>query len=457
MPEYAKRVAADAIVFLMWPGWKTELRANRWHYASRWARHLPVILVQPVDGLPADVHLAEDEPRIPGCEILHVTSAQRDDVYLHRAIVQLEQLRRHVELRGYERLLFWMYNPDFVAMMSLMPAVGRIYHATENYFMHPGLKPWFLNRMRGAIGSVDTTICCSEGVRNSYEPHARGDCMVLTNGCDYSFYARGGSDDELREAGRDYAKIAVYGGNINDRLDYELLSHAADSATDTFFAFFGREYFPDAVFHNRWGALLCRPNVRYFGLVDPDRLPPIYGTADVGLMPYRADSFGTKNEFPIKTFEMLATGLPVVASNRDMLAPLERSGIKMAWSADEFAAAIGTSGRAALTDTETAELRELAADNDYDKKFEVVLKLVSRLTASREEPTTPTGSHMGFDSMEDLELVLRGVRRDRTVGELLWQLGLSLARVTGIALWPIIPSALRSRLKGIWQRLLGVS
>ena len=117
--------------------------------------------------------------------------------------------------------------------------------------------------------------------------------MVLTNGCDYSFYARGGSDDELREAGRDYAKIAVYGGNINDRLDYELLSHAADSATDTFFAFFGRVYFPDAVFHNRWGALLCRPNVRYFGLVDPDRLPPIYGTADVGLMPYRADSMIT--------------------------------------------------------------------------------------------------------------------------------------------------------------------
>ena len=52
MPEYAERVAADAIVFLIWPGWKTELRANRWHYASRWARHLPVILVQPVDGLP---------------------------------------------------------------------------------------------------------------------------------------------------------------------------------------------------------------------------------------------------------------------------------------------------------------------------------------------------------------------------------------------------------------------
>ena len=36
---------ADAVYFMMWGGWKTELRSNRWHFARQWSRYLPVIML----------------------------------------------------------------------------------------------------------------------------------------------------------------------------------------------------------------------------------------------------------------------------------------------------------------------------------------------------------------------------------------------------------------------------
>jgi len=66
----------DAVYFLMFAGWKRELRSNRWHYASRWARHVPVVLVQPDQVIVTKKLVVEPEPRIANCEILSVKTAQ---------------------------------------------------------------------------------------------------------------------------------------------------------------------------------------------------------------------------------------------------------------------------------------------------------------------------------------------------------------------------------------------
>ena len=39
--------AFDAVVMLTWSDWHREPRSNRFHYATRFARHLPVYFVQP--------------------------------------------------------------------------------------------------------------------------------------------------------------------------------------------------------------------------------------------------------------------------------------------------------------------------------------------------------------------------------------------------------------------------
>src|SRR5690242_3554006 len=57
-----KRLDADSVYILLHQGWNNEARANRWHFATRWARHLPVVLVSP-DTVWAG-HVSRREPRI---------------------------------------------------------------------------------------------------------------------------------------------------------------------------------------------------------------------------------------------------------------------------------------------------------------------------------------------------------------------------------------------------------
>ncbi|HEV8433467.1 MAG TPA: glycosyltransferase family 4 protein [Thermoanaerobaculia bacterium] len=56
---------------------------------------------------------------------------------------------------------------------------------------------------------------------------------------------------------------------------------------------------------------LAPPNVRFLGAIAPDELPRLYASADVGLAPYSA---GSTVAMPLKVFDYLAAGLPVVTS-----------------------------------------------------------------------------------------------------------------------------------------------
>lgn len=53
------------------------------------------------------------------------------------------------------------------------------------------------------------------------------------------------------------------------------------------------------------------PNVRFLGAVRPDELPRIYAAADIGLAPYAP---GSTVAMPLKVFDYLAAGLPIVTS-----------------------------------------------------------------------------------------------------------------------------------------------
>lgn len=56
---------------------------------------------------------------------------------------------------------------------------------------------------------------------------------------------------------------------------------------------------------------IAPPNVRFLGAVGPEELPRIYAAADIGLAPYAA---GSTVAMPLKVFDYLAAGLPVVTS-----------------------------------------------------------------------------------------------------------------------------------------------
>src|SRR5206468_6012611 len=68
--------------------------------------------------------------------------------------------------------------------------------------------------------------------------------------------------------------------------------------------------------------LLELPNVHWVGHKPHDQLPQYVAAFDVGLIPYRETAY-TRNCFPLKLYEYLAAGKPVVASGLPELRDME--------------------------------------------------------------------------------------------------------------------------------------
>ena len=372
----------DAIYFLMFAGWEKELRANRWHYASRWARHIPVTLVQPTSFLSEFDSYAAAEPSIDNCRVLHVRAVGQGHSSLVDSLIQCEQIRRDIAAGGHNRVAFWLYDPSYFVTWTLLPAAVRVVHATENYLMFSNLPPQFGERLKYCLAHADLTICCSEGVAASYGPWCEGRVETITNGCDYEFYANAVPDADLTALRKCYDSIVVFAGNVDQRLDYVAIAMAADAHPKILFAFFGPTNFTDADNDFAFQRLCARPNIRYFGRVSAERLPAIYAACDVGILPYIFEPLLCENGFPLKTFEMAAGELPLVAQNLQLIEPFVGDGIVYARSREEFVSALGFVGRDMLTEAARLRLAELARSQDYEPKFDAVRRMVENIAGS---------------------------------------------------------------------------
>ncbi len=222
----------------------------------------------------------------------------------------------------------------------------------------------------------DVVIAVSDGVAESFRTCAPDNVFVVSNGCDFQAYNNPAVDPELERvaAGR---RVIIYAGNINHRLDFELLKKVAAENSHALLVFFGAVAGLSKTDEAHWSALLQMPNIRYFGSVNPDRLPALYHAADVGLMPYKKTPLLVEDSFPLKTFEMIAAGLPVVATLMKPIARFsDRRAMAVVETKQEFLEAVSLMSRAKHSIDDSRLLNELAKRQDYTAKFAEVKRLL---------------------------------------------------------------------------------
>src|SRR4051812_33344822 len=113
----------DSVIMLTWSDWPTEPRSNRYHYATRFARELPVYFVQ-CNGCGPEATFE----KLAGhnIEIVRVPATYNFD--------HARNLIRTLSKRGARRPLLWIYNWWFEEFIRYSPSPFRVYHATEDYF-----------------------------------------------------------------------------------------------------------------------------------------------------------------------------------------------------------------------------------------------------------------------------------------------------------------------------------
>lgn len=370
-------LSSDAIVMLTWSNWFTELRSNRYHYATRFASRMPVYFVQP--------DLTEDTFRFEATEIPNLTVLHISKTYDKTQARLLNKALRQV---GVIKPIFWIYNVYFTNIITSRYSALTIYHGTEDYLSSESRIKIADKTLRESfnlmLSQCDLLVAVSEGVKESFETKSqfKGAYALVTNGCDYKFYSPV-YHQKNKPLNTQREKIAFYQGNIFDKLHYDLLHQLTVNMPDWIFAFCGPVLFNES----GWKTLLKQPNVRYLGVLTPEQIREYSYKATVGLIPFVASEWLVERSFPLKTFEYLATGLPVVTIPiRSLMAFSDV--LLFANTAAEFEAAMYEAERIRFDEEHLRRRLEKAQSQDYDIKFQQVTRIIEQQIARHPKPAS---------------------------------------------------------------------
>lgn len=357
----------DAVVMLTWSNWFTEMRANRYHYATRFAKKNPVIFVQP------DLNKAKfyfEESGYENITILHIHRTFNENIaaILNKALLTKKIIKP----------LLWVYNVNFCKFVVTKFSPLKVYHATEDYFsdeFHQNIKigEEIKQKLLITLMATDLLVSVSEGVQASYCQNGqyKGEKILLANGCDFDFYRTDLRQVDVQDGKKN---VALYQGNISDKLDYELLIKLIAKMPDWDFWFCGRaEYLPG------WKKVLTYKNVSYFGCVPPEKVKELSYQATVGLIPFLQNNLIIERTFPLKAFEYIACGLPVVTIPIKALLPYNKV-FNFAQSVDEFANLIRVTAQTRYQKQAIQNRLEEANKHSYNRKFELLLDKIMKLT-----------------------------------------------------------------------------
>jgi glycosyltransferase involved in cell wall biosynthesis len=182
-------------------------------------------------------------------------------------------------------------------------------------------------------GRVDMVLYTAQNLKEHVEILSPKKSIYFPNGVNYQHFADGSHKMPI-EYIHIKRPIALYVGAMVEWFDFDLMNHVAKKLPNISFVFIG----PDLLAKQRLNQL---DNIHILGRRDYADLPPYLHNADVGLIPFDVKGYAdlVNNVNPLKLYEYMACGLPVVAVKWKELALLQ-SPAMLSVSPDEFVEAI---------------------------------------------------------------------------------------------------------------------
>jgi len=204
---------------------------------------------------------------------------------------------------GFNPSLVWVYLPFFPEALSYFNA-KKVYDCVDDYTSLPGLinPNYVLELERKTVNLVDKVIVTNnphleERVRSfGKEP------IVISNGVNYKLF----SGWLEKKNGFEIKKRIIYVGNVSLWFDFELVSKIADSFKDYEVMIVGFASVDLSPFKKY-------SNINFAGKLTQEQFVPLLSESSVAIIPFKINTL-TKGADPLKVYEYLAAGVPVVST-----------------------------------------------------------------------------------------------------------------------------------------------
>ena len=384
-------LAGRDIVCLGFGEWDAELWTNQQHLMSRLASSNRVLFLE---------SLGLRQPRLAGRDLrrmarrveraaagpravdgLHVLSPLviplhgRPRIRTLNAGLLRGQVGRAAHSLGFERPLLWSYVPQADWLVDTLQPSANVYHCVDVIAAQKGVAAAAFRGAEAHFAAQADLVLASAPALAERMRTLNERVFYAPNVADTDRFATALEDGptDAAMAALPRPRIVFTGAVVATKLDLALLEGVARARPEWTIALVGPIGAGDP--RTDISALERLPNVHLLGARPYSALPEVLRGAEVALVPYAINDL-TRSVFPMKVYEYLAAGLPVVTTPLPALA--QTTGVIVAADARATVAAIE---RALAEDGVPARRARSAAvrGNSWDARLDEIDAYLSSL------------------------------------------------------------------------------
>lgn len=224
------------------------------------------------------------------------------------------EIRYQTRRLGMRRPVIWLNGPLAVKYVDRLDGALCVYDTVDDWSQHPqyaGIRRTLAHTVDQAFRQADV-VFSPHRFLDVERPLLRGKVFRQPNACDGDLFRPGPfrTPPELQDLKR---PIIGYAGSIQDRLDVGIVRRLAEAMPEATLIFVGRVSNSEHI-----KGLASIANVNFLGHRRHEEIPAYLSSFDVAVIPHILDDF-TRSMDPVKMYEYLALGKPVVASRNPQI------------------------------------------------------------------------------------------------------------------------------------------